>query len=89
MTTPARAVPALLALASVAVFAGSLIWAWATFDFWETVPLVPCVIGAGLLAALALYARRGGLLGPLAVGLAVGVATFVATAFVTLARWEG
>ncbi len=89
MTTPARAVPALLALASVAVFAGSLIWAWATFDFWETVPLIPCVIGAGFFAALALYARRGGLLRPLAVGLAVGVATFVATAFVTLARWEG
>ena len=87
--TAARAVPALLALASVAVFVGSLIWAWATFDFWETIPLVPCVLGAGTLAALALYARRGGFLAPLGVGLAVAAATFVATAFVTLARWEG
>jgi hypothetical protein len=84
-----RIVSALLALASVAVFVGGLIGAWATFDFWETIPLVPCMIGAGFLAALALYARRGGFLGPLAVGLAVAAATFVATLFVTLARWEG
>ena len=83
------AVPPLLALASVAVFVAGVIGAWATFDFWETIPLVPCVVSAGLLAALVLYARRGGFLGPLALGLAVAAATFVATLFVTLARWEG
>lgn len=67
---------------------GSVIGAWATFDFWETIPLIPCVLGAGILAALALYARRGGWVGPLVLGLAVTFVTFVATAFVTLVRWE-
>jgi hypothetical protein len=84
-----RVVAAPFALASVAVLVGSVIGAWATFDFWETIPLVPCVLGAGTLAALALYARRGGFLAPLALGVAVAAATFVATLFVTLARWEG
>jgi hypothetical protein len=79
---------ALLAVASVAVVVGTLIGAWATFDFWAPIPVFPCVFGAGILAALALYARRGGFLGPLVLGLAVVFATFVATAFVTLARWE-
>jgi Na+-transporting NADH:ubiquinone oxidoreductase subunit NqrD len=76
-------------MASVAVFFGSLIGAWATFDFWETIPLVPCVLGAGILAALALYVRRRRLLGALLLGLAVTLITFVGTLFITLARWEG
>ena len=76
-------------MACVAVFVGSLIGAWATFDFWDTVPLIPCVLGAGILAGLSLYARRRRFLGSVALGLAVAVATFVATAFITLARWEG
>jgi hypothetical protein len=79
----------LLAVASVAVFVGSVIGAWATFDFWETVPLVPCVLGAGVLAGLSLYARRRRFLGSVLLALAVAIATFVATLFVTLARWEG
>jgi uncharacterized protein YqgC (DUF456 family) len=79
----------LLALASVAVFVGSLIGAWATFDFWETIPLVPCVLGAGILAALALYVRRRRLLGALMLGLAAAFVTLVGTLFVTLSRWEG
>jgi hypothetical protein len=76
-------------MASVAVFFGSLIGAWATFDFWETIPLVPCVLGAGILAALALYVPRRRLLGALLLGLAVTLITFVGTLFITLARWEG
>jgi hypothetical protein len=80
---------ALLAVASVAVFVGSLVGAWATFDFWETIPLVPCVLGAGILAALALYARRRRFLGPLVLGLAVAFVTFLSTLFITIARWEG
>lgn len=83
------AAPALLTVASVAVFIGSVVGAWATFDFWETIPLVPCVLGAGAFAALALYARRGRFLAPLVVGLAVTLVTFVATLLVTIARWEG
>jgi hypothetical protein len=84
-----RVVATLFALASAAVLVGSVIGAWATFDFWETIPLVPCVLGAGTFAVLALYARHGGFLAPVALGVAVAAATFVATLFVTLARWEG
>jgi hypothetical protein len=76
-------------MASVAVVFGSLIGAWLTFDFWETIPMVPCVLGAGILAALALYVRSRRLLGALMLGLAVTGVTFVATLFVTIARWEG
>jgi peptidoglycan/LPS O-acetylase OafA/YrhL len=79
----------LLGIASVAVFVGSVLWAWATFDFWETIPLVPCVLGAGVLAAFALYVPRRRPLRALGIGLAVTIMTFLATAFVTLSRWEG
>ncbi len=79
----------MLAIASVAVFVGSLIGAWATFDFWETIPLVPCVLGAGILAALALYVTRRRLMGALIVGFAVTLMTFVGTYFITSARWGG
>jgi hypothetical protein len=78
-----------LAFASAATFVGTALGAWATFDFWETIPLVPCVLAAGLLAALAAYLpRRSALLG-LAVGFVVGCGTFLAALLVTLARWEG
>jgi hypothetical protein len=76
-------------MAAVAVFFGSLIGAWATFDFWETIPLVPCILGTGFLAAAALYLRRRRLLGALILGLAVTSMTFVGTLFITLSRWEG
>lgn len=76
-------------MASIAVFVGSLFWAWATFDFWETVPLIPCVLGAGILAALALYLRRRRRLPALMLGIGVTLVTFVATLLVTLSRWEG
>jgi hypothetical protein len=76
-------------MASVAVFFGSLIGAWATFDFWETIPLIPCVLGAGVLAALALYVRRRRVLGALMLGFAVTLMTFIGTFFITLSRWEG
>jgi hypothetical protein len=79
----------LLGIASVAVFVGSLIGAWATFDFWETIPLVPCVLGAGTLAALALYVSRRRLMGALILGVVVTLMTFTGTFFITLARWEG
>ena len=82
-----RLTSALLALAALIVFGGSLIGAWATFDFWETVPLVPCVLGTGLLAGLSVYAERRGFLGPVVLGLAVPAATFLATFVITLARW--
>ncbi|HEX6701921.1 MAG TPA: hypothetical protein VF101_14435 [Gaiellaceae bacterium] len=73
----------------MAVFAGSLVGAWSTFDFWGTVPMVPCVLAAGVLAGLALYVRRGGSLGPMLLALGVALITFFGTLAVTLGRWEG
>jgi hypothetical protein len=91
----APTVVSLLALASICVVVGSVVWAWATFDFWETVPLVPCAGASGLLAAGAVYSgwtgvglwRRAGL--AVFVGVAVALATFIGTGLMTLYRWEG
>jgi hypothetical protein len=76
-----------LASASVAVFVGSLIWAWATSDYWETIPMVPCVVGAGVLAAAASYVHRRRLWVSLGIGIAVTLVTFVATGTVGFSRW--
>jgi hypothetical protein len=85
----ARAAAAVLALASAGVAIGSVAWAWATFDFWETVPLIPCVLAAGSLAGLAVYAAARRLGVAVAIGALVSAATFIGTLVVTLARWEG
>ena len=45
-----------LALSSLVAVVGSCVWAWADVNFWEDVPLYPCVGVAGLLAALAVVA---------------------------------
>jgi hypothetical protein len=79
----------LLAVASGAVVVGSLIGAWRTVDFWETIPMVPCVVGAGLLAAFAVYVGFRRPVAAVLLGLVVSLATFVGTALITLARWEG
>jgi hypothetical protein len=78
-----------LGFASAVVVVGSLAWAWATFDFWDTVPAFPCVGAAGGLAALAVYAagKHGAV--AILVGLFVSGATFIGTALVTISRWEG
>ena len=76
-----------LAAASIAVFVGSLIGAWATPDFWKTIPALPCILGAALLAAFAFYTRRKSLVGALALGVAVAIITFVATLGVRSSRW--
>jgi hypothetical protein len=78
-----------LGLASAVVVVGSLAWAWATFDFWDTVPALPCVGAAGGLAALAVYAAGKHAAAAILVGLSVSGATLIGTALVTIARWEG
>jgi hypothetical protein len=50
---------------------------------------VPCLVGAGVLAAIAVYLGTRRWLIAIAVGLLVSAATFVAALLVTLARWEG
>jgi hypothetical protein len=70
----------------VATLIGSCAWAWATFDFWETVPLIPCVALAGILGALAVYTWRGQVANALATGIVMAALTWVGTFFMTL-RW--
>jgi MFS superfamily sulfate permease-like transporter len=76
-----------LAIASLLVAVGSLVGSWATPDWWETIPMVPFVIAAGVLAAGAVYLRVGRLITTLSVGLVVGVVTLVATGAVGCSRW--
>jgi hypothetical protein len=78
-----------LALASGLVIISTAVGAWVTFDFWETIPLVPCVVSAALLAALAAYLPRRSTVVGFAVGFAVGSATFLVALVITLGRWEG
>ena len=82
-----RSAAAVLALASLGVAVGSIAWAWATFDFWESVPLIPCVLAAGVLAALAVHAAQRRIAPAVVVGGLVSVATFVGTLVVTISRW--
>jgi hypothetical protein len=51
--------------------------------------LVPCVLGAGTLAALALSVSRRRLMRALILGVVVTLMTFIGTYFITGARWEG
>ena len=80
---------AFLGAASAAILALSVVWAWRTFDFWETVPMVPCLLAAGVLACLAIYTGSRRPLLALFVGVLTIAGGFVATLLVTLARWEG
>jgi len=78
-----------LAWVSGAVVVPRLRGAWATFDFWEPIPLFPCVVAAGLLAALAVYVRTRSAPVSLVIGGAVGGGTLLAALIITLAGWEG
>src|SRR4051812_49301249 len=51
-----------LAIASVLLAGGSVVGAWATPDWWEAIPLLLSTIGAGVLAATAVYLRANSLL---------------------------
>ena len=82
-----RIMALMLATASLSVVAGSCFWAWASDDFWESIPLYPCVAAAGTLAGLALYAGRGQLVRAGALSLATSLVTLLGTAIITLARW--
>jgi hypothetical protein len=82
-----RVVAFMLATAAMSVIAGSCLWAWASDDFWESVPLYPCVAAAGALAGLALYVGRGRLLRAVALSFATALVTLLGTAIITLVRW--
>ena len=53
----ARAVPpsaVLFVVAAGAVLGGTYLWAWLDEDFWQPVPVSPCVAAAGLLSIVGL-----------------------------------
>jgi hypothetical protein len=77
------------ATVSVALAVISAVWAWKTFDFWETIPMVPLVSAAGLFAAVAVYGRARRLVAALLTGVIVTLSVFLVVAFITLSRWEG
>jgi hypothetical protein len=83
----ARLIALILAAAALAVVVGSCLWAWASDDFWESVPLYPSAAAAGTLAGLALYVGRGQLLRAAALTLMTSFITLLGTAIITLARW--
>ena len=72
---------------TVGIFSASVIWAWVTPDFWESVPLVPCVLSAAFFSACAAYSLRRKLLPAAATALATAVIMFVVTLSVSSARW--
>jgi len=76
-----------LAIASLLVAVASLVGSWATPDWWETIPVVPFAVAAGVLAAGAVYMRVSRLVTTLSVGLLVGLVTFIATGLVGCSRW--
>ena len=82
-----RLMTLMLATGSGIVVIGSLLWAWATDEFWESVPLYPCVAAAGILAGLALLLGRRSLVRAAAFAVAISLVTLLGTAVITLARW--
>jgi Na+/glutamate symporter len=82
-----RVLAFILASAAMCVVTGSYLWAWASEEFWDSVPLYPCAVAAGVLAGSALYVARGRLVRAGALGVAASLATLLGTAVITLARW--
>jgi hypothetical protein len=76
------------ALAAGAVLGCTYIWAWMDEDFWKPLPLYPCVVAAGLLAALALYAHSKRLLRAAALAAVISMVSLAGAAMITLGRWE-
>ena len=75
-----------LAVGSAAVVISATIWSWSTADFWETIPMLPCIAAAGILAGLAFYAWRSRFIPAVAVTAGVSSATFFVTLYAQL-RW--
>jgi len=77
-----------LTLATASVVAGSYLWAWTTEAFWKPLPLYPCILTAGVLALLAIYANSRRLLRATWMGAGVALMTLAGTAVITLIRWD-
>jgi hypothetical protein len=76
-----------LGLATLAVIAGSGAWAWASFDFWETAPVLGSTFLAGLSAGSALFVQTRRVPSAVILGFLVGAANLVVAATVTVTLW--
>jgi hypothetical protein len=76
-----------LALAALLVAAGSAVWAWVTFDYWEAGPLIATVLTTAALTTSSLFVLRRRVLLAVIVGFFAGAATLTAVTAITVARW--
>jgi hypothetical protein len=67
----------------------SAVWAYSTFDFWESGPLLGSIGLAAGASAGAVYIATRRVLPALLVGLVVSAGHFVLLLATTLSRWEG
>jgi hypothetical protein len=87
------ALPLLFGVGAVGALVGASIWAWATFDYWETTPLLGSVFVVGVLTGLAFYSGLRLRSRLIRVGLSIvggtgaAVLTVIVTGFITLGRW--
>jgi Na+/glutamate symporter len=77
----------LLTAAALAVVVGSCLWAWASADFWQAMPLYPAVAVAGVLSGSASHAWHRRLGRATLEGVGATLVTLLGTALITLARW--
>ena len=85
-----RAIAAwVLGSTALVVVAGSAVWAYSTFDFWESGPLLGSIGLAAAASAGALYVATRRVLPALLVGFVVSAGHFVLLLATTLSRWEG
>jgi hypothetical protein len=74
---------------SLLVVVGSAVWAYSTFDFWESGPILGSIGVATAASARALYIATRRVLPALLVALLVVAGHFVLLLAITLSRWEG
>jgi hypothetical protein len=74
---------------SLLVVVGSAVWAYSTFDFWESGPILGSIGVATAASAGALYIATRRVLPALLVALLVVAGHFVLLLAITLSRWEG
>jgi hypothetical protein len=78
----------ILWLIALAVVVGSAVWAYSTFDFWESGPLLGSVGVAAAASAAALYLATRRVLPALLVALLVMAGHFVVLYVITGSRWS-
>jgi Na+/glutamate symporter len=76
-----------LTAAALAVIVGSCMWAWASADFWQAVPLYPAVAVAGVLSGSASHAWHHRPGRATLEGVGATLVTLLGTALISLARW--